>query len=266
MTTDRTEMPSGAGTADRGGRSEPHSLVYSDAVAATRIVIALEVDADALRRRFPAGWEVAPYAGEHPRDTTLRGANLVLPFHEVTAIDDPSVPPGSHPQLRYIGFVAPGRHETTGEAAHIHFRLYTSDHQGYPGKFRNTRHGRFTRHHGLHAEYGQLQVRDVMSVDAEDGRLEIAMTYQPNGLGLWMTADEPDLCVRSAVDPAITRWYKEDLVHDIVRSRPLDIDRMSELSIDVTVSSLADLFGGGHEVIGVIINPTYIRRVFVPAG
>jgi hypothetical protein len=60
------------------------------------------------------------------------------------------------------------------------------------------------------------------------------------------------------------RWYKEDLVHDIVRSRPLGIDHVSELNLDLTAASLADIFDGNHQVVGIVVQPTYLRRVFVP--
>ena len=58
-------------------------LKYSDGIAAERTLIAVEANAAALQRRLPAGWEVAPYAGDDLRGTSLRGANMLLPFHEV---------------------------------------------------------------------------------------------------------------------------------------------------------------------------------------
>ena len=58
-------------------------LTYSDGIAAARTMIALEGNAAALQRRLPSGWELAPYAGDALRGTSLRGANLLVLFHEV---------------------------------------------------------------------------------------------------------------------------------------------------------------------------------------
>jgi hypothetical protein len=60
-------------------------LTYSDGIAAARTMLALEGNAAALQRRLPGGWELAPYAGDDLRGTALRGANLLVPFHEVYA-------------------------------------------------------------------------------------------------------------------------------------------------------------------------------------
>jgi hypothetical protein len=60
-------------------------LKYSDGIAATRTLIALEANAAALQSRLPNGWELAPYSGEHLREKSFTGANMLLPFHEVFA-------------------------------------------------------------------------------------------------------------------------------------------------------------------------------------
>src|SRR4029453_5285437 len=61
-------------------------LRFSDGIAAARTMLALEGNAAALRRRLPGGWELAPYAGDDLRGTSMRGANLLVPFHEVYAV------------------------------------------------------------------------------------------------------------------------------------------------------------------------------------
>jgi hypothetical protein len=53
-------------------------LKYSDGIAAARTMIALEGNADALQHRLPSGWELAPYAGDDLRGTSLRGANMLV--------------------------------------------------------------------------------------------------------------------------------------------------------------------------------------------
>jgi hypothetical protein len=72
-------------TQDVNGRPGLH---YSDGIAAARTMIALEGNAAALQRRLPSGWELAPYAGDDLRGTSLRGANMLVPFHEVYAVRD----------------------------------------------------------------------------------------------------------------------------------------------------------------------------------
>ena len=39
-------------------------LHYSDGIAATRTMLAVQANAAALQRRLPGGWDLAPYAGE----------------------------------------------------------------------------------------------------------------------------------------------------------------------------------------------------------
>jgi len=61
-------------------------LTYSDGIAAARTMVALEGNAAALQRRLPSGWELAPYAGDDLRGTSMRGANMLVPFPQVYAV------------------------------------------------------------------------------------------------------------------------------------------------------------------------------------
>ena len=67
-------------------------LNYSDGIAAARTMIAFEANLAALQRRLPSGWELAPYAGDDLRGSSLRGVNMLVPFHEVYAVRTPRRP------------------------------------------------------------------------------------------------------------------------------------------------------------------------------
>jgi hypothetical protein len=107
-------------------------LHYSDGIAAARTTLALEANAAALQRRLPSGWELAPYEGEDLRGRALRGANLLVPFHEVYAVRAHQGQPAALPQLSYVPFVSQARNQATGELGHVHWFTYTEDPAGVP--------------------------------------------------------------------------------------------------------------------------------------
>src|SRR5215467_3091184 len=87
------------------------NLKYSDGIAAARTMIALEGNASALQRRLPAGWELAPYAGDDLRGTSLRDANMLLPFHEVYAVRTQNGQPAGLSQVSYVAFISQARNQ-----------------------------------------------------------------------------------------------------------------------------------------------------------
>ena len=116
------------------------SFKYSDGIAAARTMIALEGNPNALQRRLPNGWELSPYSRDDLRGSVLRGANMVVPFHEVYAVRTQDEQPSAGlPQLSYVAFISQARNLATGELEHIHWFSYTEDPAGVPGKYRDAR-------------------------------------------------------------------------------------------------------------------------------
>jgi hypothetical protein len=61
----------------------------------------------------------------------------------------------------------------------------------------------------------------------------------------------------------VVRWYQEDQVLDVVRSDPLSVNSVSEISLNVQ-GELADVFDGNERVVAVVIQRPYMRHVYVP--
>jgi hypothetical protein len=80
---------------------------------------------------------------------------------------------------------------------------------------------------------------------------------------VWATADKPNLPLYAAEDPTILRSYQEDQVLDVVRSAPLMVDRVSEITLKVK-GELGDVFDGSEGVVAVVIQRPYMRQVYVP--
>jgi len=155
-------------------------LHYSDGIAAARTMIALEGNAAALQRRLPGGWELAPYTGDDLRGTSLRGANMLVPFHEVYAVrGQDGQPPAGLAQLSYIAFVSQARNQATGALGHLHWFTSTEDPAGVPGKYGDaaragiTRSQTFTKTHR-----GQTQVRESFSAVGEGGQVHLSLAHR----------------------------------------------------------------------------------------
>jgi hypothetical protein len=240
-------------------------LRYSDGIAAARTLVALEADASALQHRLPGGWELAPYAGDDLRGSSLRGANMLVPFHEVYAVRSQDGDPSGLPQVSYIAFVSQAREQATGDLAHIHWFTYTEDPAGVPGKYGDGVLAEITRSQTFSKERrGETHVRETLSALAESGELHFSLAYEQGGdVLIWVTPDEPNLPLRAARDTEIVRWYQEDQVMNVVRSDPLRVDRVSEIRIEVT-GELEDVFDGNERVVAVVIQRPYVRQVYVP--
>jgi len=248
-------------TEDVNGGPDP---CYPDGIAAARTMIALKGNAAALQRRLPGGWELAPYAGDDLRGTSLRGANMLVPFHEVYAVRAQGGQTAGLPQLSYIAFVSQARNQATGALGHVHWFTYTEDPAGVPGRYGDgalagiTRSQTFTKQHR-----GQTEVRESFSAVAGGGQVHLSLAYQQGGMVTWATAKGPNLALHAARDPTVVRWYQEDQVLDVVRSDPLGVNRVSEISLTVQ-GELADVFDGHERVVAVVIQRPYMRQVYVP--
>jgi hypothetical protein len=69
--------------------------------------------------------------------------------------------------------------------------------------------------------------------------------------------------IAAAQDPSIVRWYQVDEVMNVVRSDPLKVDRVSEISLKVK-GELEDVFDGNERAVAVVIERPYMRQVYVP--
>jgi hypothetical protein len=240
-------------------------LKYSDGIAGARTMIALEGNASALQRRLPGGWVLAPYAGDDLRGASLRGANMLMPFREVYAVRAQDERRAGLPQVSYIAFVSQARNEATGELAHLHWFTYTEDPAGVPGRYGDGTLARITRSQTFSKERrGETEVRESFSALADGGEVHLWLGYEQGGeLVIWATPDEPNLQLRAAKDPRIVRWYQEDQVMNVVRSDPLNVNRVSDITLEVK-GELEDVFDGNERVVAVVIQRPYIRQVYVP--
>jgi hypothetical protein len=247
---------------DSGARA---ALNYSDGIAAARTMLAVEGNAEALQRRLPDGWELAPYAGDDLRGTSLRGANLLVPFHEVYAVRTRDGRSAGLQQVSYVPFVSQARNRKTDALAHVHWLTYTEDPAAVPGKYRDGTLARITRSQAFTKEQrGETQVRETFSAVADSGTVTLSLAYEQGGdLVIWATSDEPNLPLIAAQDPTIVRWYQEDQVMNVVRSDPLGVNRVTDISLEVT-GELEDVFDGNERIVAVVIQRPYMLQVYVP--
>jgi hypothetical protein len=245
---------------------ENSTLKYSDGIAAARTMLAIEGNVTALQSRLPSGWELMPYAGKDLRGTSLTDANMLVPFHEVYAVRSHDSKVVDQQQMSYVAFVSQARNNATGEVAHIHWFTYTEDPTDVPGKYKDAKLANVTRSQTFTKErQGETHVRETFDAVAGGGEIHLSLAYEQGGMVMWVTADEPNLTFYAARDTNIVRVYQEDQVINVVRSLPMNVDRVSDISLDVK-GELEDVFDGSERVIAVVIQHPYMRDVYVPEG
>jgi len=136
--------------------------------------------------------------------------------------------------VSYIAFISQARNQETGALAHFHWFLYTEDPSGVPGKYGDGTLAHITRSQTFTKEArGETQVRETFSAVADSGEVHLSLAYRQGGMVIWATADQPNLPLYAAKDPSVVRWYQEDQVLNVVRSDPLKVNDVSEISLNL---------------------------------
>jgi hypothetical protein len=110
---------------------------------------------------------------------------------------------------------------------------------------------------------GETEVHERFSAIAQSGEIHLSLGYRQGGMVMWVTAEKPNVPLFAAQDPSIVRWYHEDQVLDIVRSDPMNLNRVAEIDLRVK-GELEDVFEGSQRMIGVVIQRPYVLHVYVP--
>src|SRR5262249_46490724 len=134
-----------------------------------------------------------------------------------------------------------------------------------PGKYDDGRLAPITRSKTFKKERrGGTPGRETLAAPGGDGEGYLPPPFvQGRGPGILSAPDPPKHPLRAARNPEIMRWYQEDQVMNVVRSDPLNINRVSEITLEVK-GELEDVFDGNQRVVAVVIQRPYMRQVYVP--
>jgi hypothetical protein len=105
------------------------------------------------------------------------------------------------------------------------------------------------------------KVSEVWKVqDSAGGTMEFLMDYQR----AVPKRTKKEFKVRSSVEPDFFRIFRDDYVHELVKSIPAGIDKVKNYKFKVTISELKKIFNGSEQLVGISVNYSRVREVFLP--
>lgn len=224
-----------------------------------RIYLGFHVKPDAVQAWLPAPWQLNPL-GSGP----LKGANFLVVLLERVRDDDPDGKPKYTGTNRVAAFVAPAKHPQAGTTATMVLGGFASNPAYQPGFYKNFRAATVRVEHAIKShELDAEEITDVWEVrDATGaGGLELRLESQRKVGARTRSKGEPN--VISAKDPALWRIYKFDTAMDVVKSVPEGIDRVQKYAFRLTDPEFGKLFDGSERLVGIFVQPWYVRQVFV---
>jgi len=218
-----------------------------------RIYLAFSVDQKAAQEWLPAPWKAVSL----PKGP-LKGANLYVILDDKFIQQDgegKQFMGGTYVMSAIIGF---GKNEQTGEFAAFVNRVYWP--YDDPGCYKNFVKAQVSREATIKVS-SPATCSEVWKVqDSAGGIMEFQMDYQRATPKRKMH----EFKVRSALDPNILFFYKDDAATDVVKSIPAGIDRVKNYKFRTTISELSKMFDGSEKLVGISVNRSRVRQIFLP--
>jgi len=231
-----------------------HAQNLTEWSSETRTILAFKVNADALRKLLPQGWESAPSAAP-----ASPGANLNVTVMERAIVLDPQGKPLRSGTSRYVVLGAPARNTQTGQTNTVIISGISAEGAGAYGVYLTASAARLERTVAGEADQ-QSRVTESWAFAATSGeRIDLQVAYRRGPVA----KSHVDTVVRSALHPEFQRTYHIDQAVDIVRGTGLT-DRVEQLTFKATGAKLATLFDGSETLLSVSAIPFYVREISVP--
>lgn len=220
-----------------------------------RIIVNFKVDQKAVQAWLPAPWKAVSLEMR-----PLNGANLMVLFDDIHILQDGEGKLDKGGTYCRVVLVSPGKNTKTGEFAYFVTRMYWpyDDPHDYKNGVKAFVHREATIKSGSSESGTGSEMWKVQ--DSAGGMLEFSMKYQ---------LDVPrrvksEFIVRSSVEPEFFRIYHDDYSSDLVKSIPIGIERVQDYEFRTTIPELRKMFDGSEQLIGIIVNPCRVRKVFLP--
>ena len=231
-----------------------------------RVRVALRAGLPALQKRLPDPWDIHPDSGD-----VSKGSNLAVLFYEIFLNQATQGPQLTNVDAvgRYFVLGIPGRHRQTEETAFMVFRILTADPTGEnpfgwkgvaAGK--TTAHANIVRSQTLEASNLEAMTSDRIEARTNQGVVALEFRYR-HGVPERVASEGR---VRFTAEPEQVRVYRADGLVDVVKSAPPGIDRLERFDLRVTLPELADIFDGSEELVNLMVQPWYLRQVYMPSG
>ncbi len=245
--------------------SDPYSSYQQvDSAIGTRLMLAFIASPQALQQRLRPPWQIGPLSALSALGLPEQDQpNLLLIFHHLLLDQDTQGQALTDSGFRFVVFNIPVANPDTGEQGLMHFRMFTGG--AIPGRYRDARPARVRHEYHLVEDSTASSIKEAFHVHPEaGGTIELHLTYERGPL-LRQTADRPNFPLWTTANPNIVRVYQEDSVLEILRNDAAGLNLTQELIFRSTVPELADLFDGSEQLVAILGNPYYARKVFSPA-
>lgn len=224
----------------------------------TRLTLAFQVRDGEAQTWLPAPWKVNAVAAG-----PSKGANLLVIFYQRLLSQAPDgKPSASGGTDRGVALAVPAKHAQSGEEAVFVTRIYTTDHAGLPGSYKNSVKAQVRRELVLKGDdLAPGAATDHWEMkEANGGTLVVRLAYERSRPSRMKIEQKP----RSAMDPTFYRIYRVDQGVEIVKSAPSGIDRLQSYDFQCTVPELAKLLDNSAKLVSITAIPWYVRQVSLP--
>ena len=225
--------------------------------ADTRFMIAMHADRTALQQEIPEPWQVVSIPGG-----PFKGANLFIVFIDPIVVQDAKGKPNPKGSICKVVFALPAKNTQTNEVSTMVIGGFSGSPSTVPGPYKNFKFAPIKR------------VYTQKTLDSKPGIVEDAWDVgEPNKalieLRVKYQASQPfrnksEQKVYSAKDPGFFRIYRFDSATEMLKSVPMNVNRIQEYTLRVTTPEMSSIFDGNEQVVAITAIPLYVRQVFLP--
>jgi hypothetical protein len=225
--------------------------------ADTRCMIGMQVSQAALQKQVPEPWQVVSM----PKGP-FNGANFFMVFIDPIVVQDAQGKPNPEGSSYKVVFAVPAKNTQTNEVATLVIGGFSGSPSTVPGPYKNFNLAPIQRAYTQKAlDSKTVTVEDAWDVgEPNKALIEFRIQYQ-QGIPFRNKSEQK---VYSAKDPGFFRIYRIDSATEMVKSVPMNVDRIKDYRLLVTVPELSGICDGSEQVVAIAAIPLYVRQVFLP--
>lgn len=221
----------------------------------SRIIVALEMNEDAVQAMLPDGWSLVPFPGG-----PLAGANVLVIAVDRHMARDAEGQPADPSTYRGFAMASLGKDSGSDTVRVYVTRIYATPQDYDP--YGNAEPASIRRMASIESsDNDPAKITEAWSISPESGgELKLNLSYVA-GTPSW---GSDEAFPYSNVNPEFHRIYRYDQLVDLAMSEAAGKALDGDISLESSIAELDGLFDGSERIVGVVYVPAYARKLYLP--